>query len=59
MEGQQEGQCGVGGELEISFISEGDGIGTVSKTLYRINVEVKLKRKRWRPGRTGGCLAPP
>ena len=62
-EGQGEGQCGVGGELEIFFISEGYGIGHVSKTLYRINVhsfivEVKLKR-RWRPGRRGGYLTPP
>ena len=48
--GQGEGWCRAGGELEISFISEGDGIGRVSKTLYRINVhsfivEVKLKRR--------------
>ena len=57
MEGQGEGWYRVGGELEISFIS--DGIGPVSKTLNSINVhlfivEVKLKRRRWRPGRRGG-----
>ena len=49
MKGQEEGWCRVGGELEIFIISEGDGIGHVSKTLYTINVhsfivEVKLKR---------------
>ena len=63
VEAEVEGQFGVGGELEIFLISEGDGIGHVSKTLYRINVylfivEVKLKRMRWRFGRRGGCLTP-
>ena len=63
MEGQGEGWCGVGSQLEIFLNSGGDGIGHVSKTLYRINVhsfivEVKLKRRRWRPGRRGGCLTP-
>ena len=50
----------------ILFISEGNGIGCVSKQGLKkaslINVhsfiaEVKLKR-RWRPGRRGGCLTP-
>ena len=50
MEGEEEGWYRVGSELEICIISEGDGIGHVSKTLYRINVhsfivEVKLKRR--------------
>ena len=47
----------------FNFISEGNGIGCVSKQGLKkaslINVhsfiaEVKLKR-RWRPGRRGGC----
>ena len=37
MEGQGEGWCWVGGEL-FQFISEGNGIGCVSKKASLINV---------------------
>ena len=49
-----EGHCGVGGELEITFISERDGIGCASKqglkkasliNIHSFIVEVKLKRR--------------
>ena len=52
MEGQGEGQCGAGGELEIFFISEGDGIGCVSK-LHGKNI---LKHIKDSPISSSDCI---
>ena len=59
MEGQGEGRCRAGGELEIIFIADGEGIGCLSLiNVHSFIAEVKLKR-RWKPGWRGGCLTSP